>query len=83
MDPNGLQAMVLGLVLRHMLTGLAGTLVTLGWIGNGDQASFVTMALGILMGAASVAWSWWQKTGHAQVLATLNAIRLNNIRSQQ
>lgn len=75
MDSNSLQMMVLGLVVRHALTGLAGTLVTLGWIGNGDQASFITMGTGIAMGAATVTWSWWQKVGHAHVLATLDKIR--------
>jgi hypothetical protein len=79
MDPNSIQAMVLGLVVRHALTGLAGTLVTLGWIGNGDQASFVTMGTGIAIGAAGVAWSWWQKTGHASALATLDKIRRGQI----
>lgn len=75
MDPNSLQAMVLGLVARHALTALAATLVTLGWIGSGDQSNFVTIGTGIVMGASAIAWSWWQKTGHAQVLATLNRIR--------
>lgn len=58
---------VVGLIARHFLTGAGVWLVHVGWIGSADQANFVTIAAGIVSGAAGLAWSWWQKKGHAQL----------------
>jgi hypothetical protein len=58
-------------LIRHGLTGVGGTLVGLGWIGTGDQASFVTIGTGIAMGAISYGWSWWEKRGKVLVDAAV------------
>ena len=77
MDGN-LKTMVLGLVVRHLLTSLAGMLVTLGVMNSGDQLQFITIGTGIVVGLATMAWSWWQKVGQAKLaeLATQKGVRI-------
>ncbi len=60
-----------GLLVRHALTVAAGSLVTDGLVQAGDQDSFIKIGSGIVVGLAAVAWSWWQKSGQAEVQAML------------
>ena len=63
----------LALLVRHGLTAMAGFLVTHGVMNESHTQEF----LGAGMAAAGVAWSWWQKSGHAAVaqdIANLRAI---------
>jgi hypothetical protein len=58
------------LLARHTLTTAGGWLVANGFLPDGMTAeSFV----GAGMVIAGVAWSWWQKAGHAQAIAELKA----------
>ncbi len=60
------QAIAAG-VLRHVLTAGAGILVADGYI----QSSQTQQAVGAVMFLIGVGWSWWQKTGQAQVTTLL------------
>jgi hypothetical protein len=67
--------LVAGLTARHVLTGIAGSLVTVGAIHPGaDESSFVTIGSGIAVWAVGAGWSWWQKTGQQQVAAALKRV---------
>ncbi len=68
---SDLRNLVIGGVARHVLTAIAGFLVTTGALSASQSTQFVSMGCGIVLWAATVAWSWWQKNGHAQVLARL------------
>lgn len=48
-------------LMRHGLTALAGILLEHGLIMASDQQKFVEIATSIALGAATLAWSWWQK----------------------
>jgi hypothetical protein len=72
---NSLLAMVVGLVARHALTALAGTLVTLGLVDKSQSSNFVEIGVGIAIGGAAIAWSWWRKVGHARALELLDRAR--------
>ena len=72
---NDFQQMVLGAVIRHGLTAAAGFLVTNGALSSTDSSKFIQMGTGIAMFLAGLAWSWWQKNGHAKVLAQLNQVK--------
>lgn len=68
---DNLKSMVIGLMVRHALTSLAATLVTLGVLGSADQTQFTTIGTGIVVGLVSVGWAWWQKVGHVEVLKAI------------
>lgn len=67
--------------LRHVLTGLAGALVTKGALQSDQQGAFITIGLGIASYAAGAAWSWWQKYGQAAVKAQLAKLKAHAILS--
>lgn len=52
---------VVAAAARHLLSGLAGTLVTLGAIGHDQENNFVTIGVGIVVWGVGFAWSYWQK----------------------
>lgn len=56
---------VLALAVRHLLTSVAGSLVTLGLVQASDKNEFITILTGIFVGAIGIVWSWWQKRGRA------------------
>jgi opacity protein-like surface antigen len=58
---------ILGLLVRHGLTTGAGALVAHGLLAQGQTEPFVGAAMLVL----GVAWSAWQKYGHAKVAAKL------------
>jgi hypothetical protein len=66
-----LKTLVLGGIARHVLTGAAGFLVAAGALAPNEQNQFIGMGVGIALWAAGVAWSWWQKNGHAELLTKL------------
>jgi hypothetical protein len=67
--------MVLGLVVRHGLTTIAGVLGTLGVLQSSQTAQFITTGSAIVVGLAGVAMSWWEKKGHQAMAAELNRLR--------
>lgn len=74
-DSDNLIGLIVGGVTRHVLTGVAGSLVAMGWITGDDQQKFITMGVGIAIGAAGLAWSWWNKVGHAKLADELNKLK--------
>jgi hypothetical protein len=72
MDETG--KMFVGFIARHWMTGLCGSLVTLGLVKQGDSGAFVEIGTGILVGAAGLGWSWWKNSGQAQVAALLKKV---------
>jgi hypothetical protein len=62
---------IAGLIARHVMTSLAGALVTLGLLQASDQNNFISIASGIAVGLLGLAWSWWQKVGAARLKAEL------------
>ena len=60
------QAILAGIV-RHVLTGAAGMLVTAGYLQQSQTEQFI--GAGVML--AGIAWSWWQKSGQAAVAAEL------------
>jgi len=61
----------LALLVRHGLTAAAGFLVTHGVMSDSGTQEFI----GAGMAAAGIAWSWWQKSGHAAVAADIANLR--------
>ena len=61
---------ILGLIARHALTALAGVLVAHGYLQSSATEQFISACLLVI----GVGWSWWQKTGQAQVAAELAKI---------
>ncbi len=59
-------AAIAGLV-RHALTIGCGYLVASGLMVSGDSTNFVNIAVGVIMGAVALGWSYAQK--HAMVKA--------------
>lgn len=58
--------------LRHIMTWLGGALGSYGLFSSSDQqAQFVTISTGLVIGGAGQLWSWWQKTGKGQMQARL------------
>lgn len=53
-------------LMRHGLTALAGILLEHGLIMASDQQKFVEIATSLVLGAATLAWSWWQKHKQAK-----------------
>jgi len=68
---------IAGLIARHVMTLLAGALVTLGLLQASDQNNFISIASGILVGLLGLAWSWWQKVGAARLKAELALLARN------
>jgi hypothetical protein len=62
---------ILGLIARHALTALAGVLVAHGYLQSSATEQFISACLLVI----GVGWSWWQKTGQAQVAAELANMR--------
>ena len=60
-----------GTVLRHAATVIAGYLVAKG-VTNADQTSQI---VGAIMTIGAIAWSAWQKYGHAKVAAELDKLQ--------
>lgn len=58
---------------RHVCTALAGSLVTYAIITPDQSNQTITVLTGIVVGAVGAGWSWWQKKGHAIVIAKLQA----------
>jgi hypothetical protein len=69
MDMETVKAIGAGM-LRHALTGLAGTLAAHGYIQSSQTEQFIGAGLFL----AGIAWSWWQKSGQAQVADLLKKL---------
>jgi hypothetical protein len=67
------QAIAAG-ILRHVLTSAAGVLVTSGYLQSSQTEQFI--GAGIFL--AGIAWSWWQKSGQAEVAAALKKVTARN-----
>jgi hypothetical protein len=61
---------ILAGIVRHGLTTLGGILVAHGYIDSAQVAGFV----GGGMIVAGAAWSWWQKSGQAQLADLLKSL---------
>ena len=57
--------------VRHLLTVAAGVLAAHGYMNSSGVEQFV----GFGMTCAGLAWSWWQKSGHAAVAADIANLR--------
>jgi hypothetical protein len=64
-----------GGALRGTLQSLAGALVAAGALAPGEKSHFIVIANGLLLSAASFAWSAWQKLDHAATLKKLKDIQ--------
>jgi membrane protein DedA with SNARE-associated domain len=60
-----------GALIRHGLTTVAGILVTVGWVMPAQQANFVDIGTGIVLGVTSLAWSLWQKRNQQKEVRVL------------
>lgn len=54
---------------RKALTVAATALIGWGVLPEGQSDGFVSVGLGLALGAASVAWTWWEKRRVRAVLA--------------
>jgi hypothetical protein len=70
---QGIIQTAIAAAIRHGLTILAGSLVTLGWIQGSQTASFVELGSGIALGLIAYLWSLWQKKG---LVAMQNALHI-------
>lgn len=71
MDSDTLK-FVANFLAKKIAAYLASALVTIGALHTGsDQASFVTMMTGVIVGLIAFIWSWWNDRGKQLVLATL------------
>jgi high-affinity Fe2+/Pb2+ permease len=68
---NDLQRLIIGGVSRHVLTGVAGFLFAHGAIAASQKEQFISIGCSVILWAAGVAWSWWNKQGQADVMARL------------
>jgi hypothetical protein len=50
-------------IIRHLITTAAGALVANGTIQSSQSQQFI----GAAMFFVGIAWSWWQKSGQAEV----------------
>jgi len=62
---------ILALIARHGLTTAGGFLAAHGYLGSSTTEQFVSAG----MVFAGVGWSWWQKYGHAAVVAELAKLK--------
>jgi hypothetical protein len=60
---------------RHILTGVAGTLIAHGALQSDQQNSFIQIGSGLAMYVVGAGWSWWQKSGQAMLQARLDKLR--------
>jgi hypothetical protein len=67
------QAIAAG-ILRHVLTSAASLLVAHGYLQSSGTEQFVGAGLFL----AGIAWSWWQKSGQAEVAAALKKVTARN-----
>lgn len=67
------QAIAAGIV-RHLLTGAAGVLVSAGYLQSSQTEQFI----GAGMLVVGIAWSWWQKKGQAEALDLLRRAKSGN-----
>ena len=58
---------ILAMLARHALTVFAGALAARGYLDSSVTEGFISAGMTL----AAVGWSWWQKTGQAEVLAEL------------
>jgi hypothetical protein len=63
---DDLIAQIAAATIRHVASGLAGTLVTVGALQKSDQAHFSTMLSGVGLWAAMTLWSYIQKRNAAR-----------------
>jgi hypothetical protein len=61
---------ILAGIARHALTTAGGALVTDGVIQSSQTNDFVGAGM-VMLG---IGWSWWNKSGHAQVAAALKRV---------
>ena len=54
---DSITTVILAPIVRHGLTTAGGVLVTMGLIDPAMQGHFVTIASGIILGLAGMAWS--------------------------
>jgi uncharacterized membrane protein YoaK (UPF0700 family) len=55
--------------IRWLLTGTAGYLVQHGMLTNNQTDQFENIGVGLVLGGVTLAWSWWQKTHQAKIVA--------------
>lgn len=72
---NDMMEMIMLSAVRHGLTAVAGVFVTHGALAASDEAKFIQMGSGIIIWGVGFAWSWWQKAGHAKVVAELKQLK--------
>jgi hypothetical protein len=65
------------MILRHAATGVAGFLITHGYVENGTSKEQI---IGAIMLAGSVAWSWWKNSGQAKAVAFWQTIAVKAAR---
>jgi hypothetical protein len=58
-----LKGPVLAGQVRHLMTMIAGSLVTLGALQSSQQNEFISIGFGIVMWLVAAIWSWSQKDG--------------------
>ncbi len=58
---------ILGLIARHALTTIAGTLVAHGYLASSGTEQFIGAGMVFL----GIAWSWWQKVGQKEAMELL------------
>jgi hypothetical protein len=51
--------------------GVAGALMTAGWLAPSQETQFETIIGGVIVGALASLWSWWNLRGKELVLAEL------------
>jgi hypothetical protein len=54
---------------RTVMTAAAAWMVGAGLLDKGQTAAFISIGLGVLTGALSIGWSWWEKN-HVHAVAT-------------
>jgi hypothetical protein len=62
---------ILAMLARHALTVLAGALAARGYLDSSATEGFISAGMTL----AAVGWSWWQKTGQAEVSAELAKLK--------
>lgn len=65
-SPSTIQLPPLALTLatsaaRFVLTAGAAWLVKAGWVQSDQQTQVIQIGVGIVLGAAALAWSWYEK----------------------